>query len=517
MHKLAMNSISVNSWINLDINPVWRSTSGCFLAGMSKSVITAFLSLCLLVLSGVAGAVTSSEYFQIAPGNRFMWQVTANSTVSDVVSEAAVSQSLPNTIELVFSDGSRIFLSVDQQGGFQVNRIFRPSAAEIPPSSGNFVDVTNTFDPPLQIVAAEVNAGDQSLGSGTATVELAGVGSGTIPYSSLSTFIDIASVTVPAGTFSDTMHVEVSVSLSGTLLGQPYMQNLRFEQWVARAASYVKFIDEVDGVAATNELITSNLITPVNAVASSILPTSRSVQIGTVPATIFSTMINAGSVTATDCRITPVEFLRAGFSYQTTDPATNAPTGTVDTPVDIAANGGLQTFVLTLTPQEAFEQDVEFAFACTNSAFAGTIPGVNTLFLAASTTPVPDVIALASTPSGDGILTLPGSFGANAFAVATVNVGSQGIITASPDTGSSTLPLDLFICETNSTTGQCLTTPAASVTTTINANATPTFTIFANGRGDLIPLDPANNRIHVRYKDAANETRGSTSVAVESL
>ena len=204
------------------------------------------------------------------------------------------------------------------------------------------------------------------------------------------------------------------------------------------------------------------------------------------------------------------------FFYQTTDPATNAVTGTPDTPVDIPASG-LQTFLVSLTPDTALDpMDVEFAFACTNSAFAVNIPGVNSLLLSASDTPVPDIVALAATPTGDGIVTLPSSFGANAFAVATVNVGSQDRITATPDTGSVTLQVNLSICESNPVTAACLEPPAGSVDTTINAGATPTFSIFVNGNG-VVPFDPANNRIFVRFKDAAGVTRGSTSVAVQTL
>ena len=53
------------------------------------------------------------------------------------------------------------------------------------------------------------------------------------------------------------------------------------------------------------------------------------------------------------------------------------------------------------------------------------------------------------------------------------------------------------------------------MTTTINANATPTFGIFVQGKGN-VPFDPAANRIFVRFRDAGNVTRGSTSVAVRT-
>ena len=59
-----------------------------------------------------------------------------------------------------------------------------------------------------------------------------------------------------------------------------------------------------------------------------------------------------------------------------------------------------------------------------------------------------------------------------------------------------------------------LSAPAGSVTTTINANATPTFAIFVQGNGN-VPFDPAANRIFVRFS-SGGVTRGSTSVAVRT-
>ena len=51
---------------------------------------------------------------------------------------------------------------------------------------------------------------------------------------------------------------------------------------------------------------------------SSVLPSSRSVQVGT-PATAFATMINAGQSTATSCSVAPITNIPATFLYQTTN------------------------------------------------------------------------------------------------------------------------------------------------------------------------------------------------------
>jgi hypothetical protein len=254
--------------------------------------------------------------------------------------------------------------------------------------------------------------------------------------------------------------------------------------------------------------------TPPSALATAILPGSRSVQIGT-PATAFATIINASPATATSCGLSPVTSIAATFLYQTTNPSTNALTGTPNTPVDIPA-GGLQTNVFSFTPTAALSPtDVQLSFDCTNTDSALTMPGVNTLLLSASTNPVPDIVALAATLTNDGIVNIPGATGTGAFAVATVNVGAGGTITTSADTGGTSLTVNVLLCQTNPATGACFAAPASTVTTQINANATPTFAVFAQGSA-LVPFDPAHNRIFVRFKDGGGVTRGATSMAART-
>ena len=57
-------------------------------------------------------------------------------------------------------------------------------------------------------------------------------------------------------------------------------------------------------------------------------------QVGT-PATAFATIINAGPGDGTTCSISPAASVPANFDYQTTNPATNAVTGTANTPVNM--------------------------------------------------------------------------------------------------------------------------------------------------------------------------------------
>jgi hypothetical protein len=154
-------------------------------------------------------------------------------------------------------------------------------------------------------------------------------------------------------------------------------------------------------------------------------------------------------------------------------------------------------------------------FDCTGVSAAPSNTGLNTLLLSGSATPVPDIVALAATAMNDGILHITGTSGSNAFAVATVNVGASAQITATASTGAATLPLAIGLCQTNPMSGQCISSIGSTVTTAINANATPTFAIFATASGS-VPFVPQTNRIFVQFSDAGGVVRGSTSVAVET-
>jgi hypothetical protein len=224
-------------------------------------------------------------------------------------------------------------------------------------------------------------------------------------------------------------------------------------------------------------------------------------------------MINTGQGIAAGCSIRPITSVPASFQYQTTNSATNQVTDFPNVAANIPA-GANQSFIFAVTPTAPFPPtDVQFSFECANTEPAPINTGLNTLLLSASIISVPDIVALA-TASG-GIVDIPGPGGSGAFAVATANVGATGNITASADTGSALLPVSIFLCETQPATGQCISVIGPTVTTTINANATPTFGIFVQGNGD-VSFDPAANRVFVRFKGGGNVTRGSTSVAVRT-
>jgi hypothetical protein len=253
---------------------------------------------------------------------------------------------------------------------------------------------------------------------------------------------------------------------------------------------------------------------PPIALVAAVLPSSRAVQVGQT-ATAFATILATGSGTATGCSIAPINAPPGtAFSFQQTDGA-NVPIGAPNTPADIRADGA-QSFVFSLTPGSSFlAMELHFSFACSNAPSAPDTPGVNTLVLTSSSDPTPDVVALAA--SVGGIATVPESAGIGAFAVASVNVGADAMITVTADTEPVLLPLTFALCQSDPFSAECVNPklPAPSVTLRINHGDTPTFAIFAQATGN-IPFNPAVNRINVRFRTEAGGVVGSTSVAVQT-
>ena len=119
-------------------------------------------------------------------------------------------------------------------------------------------------------------------------------------------------------------------------------------------------------------------------------------------------------------------------------------------------------------------------FVCDNAGPAPAVLGVNSLLISAEHQPTPDIVAMAVTASGDGVLTLDDGLGS--FAVATVNLGSPGQIAVSADTGASGLPLLVTVCQTRPESGECVAPPMPVVSIAIDSSATPTFAVFARPR-----------------------------------
>lgn len=293
------------------------------------------------------------------------------------------------------------------------------------------------------------------------------------------------------------------------------VNNQRFAQELMLAlpdisATQVSLFD--DGLTSVEQF---EWVPPSATLVSSILPSSRSATTGD-SITAFATIINASSETAFNCTIRPLTEAPIAFDYQSTNPATNSPIGTPNTPVDVAA-GDSQTYVISATLLDTFDAiDLNFRFSCDNAEQVSPISGVNSLLVASANEPVADIVALAATPTNNGFLELAGANATAAFAVATVNVGIEDTISVEIDSNGVDLPLNLGLCETNPLTGACLTPPQIApnrLTFVAPANQAQTFSFFVTSTGDIASI-PSLNRLRVIFRNSAGAIRGQTSVAV---
>jgi hypothetical protein len=259
--------------------------------------------------------------------------------------------------------------------------------------------------------------------------------------------------------------------------------------------------------------LSQSVATPVVAIVAAVLPMSRSVQVGGAPATAFAAIVNAGTDVAVNCAPAPPSTPPTGlgtFSYQATT-INNVLSGSPNTPATIAP-GGVQHYVFGFAPTAAIpETSLAMRFLCDNAAPASQTPGVNNLYIVASSSPIPDTIALMATVSGDGVVRIAGSGGTQLFAIGTSNVGATGTIVISGDTGGVSLPLAVTVCETNAT-GTCVAPPTPTVTVTYTAGTNRSFAFFARASGS-IAFDPATNRVFARLRESG-VLRGATSAAV---
>jgi len=281
------------------------------------------------------------------------------------------------------------------------------------------------------------------------------------------------------------------------------------------------------GVDANGCILVLTSVGGATSVVSAILPNARTTVIGK-PVTAFATIINSGAVTAVRCSLQRPAGIAADFLYQTTDPVTNTPTGTANTPVNIAA-GKSQSFFFAVTPTQSFSQDIPIVAICDNSDPAPTIGGLNTFLVSATdNTPAPDMLEVSATPGPGLTVALPSTTGVGFFTVASLDIGAVGVpvtfvVTDTPiGQPPRNIPVSLSICQTAG--AGCLATPSSFVTVTpaagggqAGAPGTTTFffTVFVSGLGTAIANNPGFNRIFV-IAYAGGLPVGETSAGVRT-
>lgn len=445
------------------------------------------------------------------------------STVGQAVTLTATMSSAAGTPTgtVTFKDGGNTIGSGALSGGVATMTTTllpagsRSLTAEYP-GNGSFPAATSTAQLHTVILSCSDSFATATVisgGSGTATGAYAGnpqwcrwtaPGSGPVTFDTTGSKIDTVLTAYTGGAGSLTQ-VATNDNISST------NRQSRMTFTAAQGVTY-----SISLSANANDTYMLNWSQPVSAptLMAAVLPSSRSVVTGSA-ATAFATVINSGSKTATGCTVSLPQGFPAGFFFQPTT-AANVPTGVQNGPVDIAI-GSQQGFVFGVTPTvDLNSAEIGLVFACTNASPAASVVGLNTLSLTSAGSPTPDLVSIVSTPSNDGIVTVP-SRGTAVFSAATVNIGAPGELFATVDDNGKNFPLGITLCRTNPSTGACTNpaTPGTSVKATLATNEIATYAVFLTTTG-TVAFDPANNRLFLRLKTGDGVVRGATSVAVKT-
>ena len=263
---------------------------------------------------------------------------------------------------------------------------------------------------------------------------------------------------------------------------------------------------------------------PAGRIVAATLPAARSGHVGGPVITAFLSVVSRSSSPAQSCRITAPAGAPATLGYRLLETGSSNVVGPQDPLFDIP-NGGSLSFVLAMTPvSQTGAQGFEFVpvITCENASL-DPIVGVNSVLLTIGAAPGPDILSISATPSGDGVIRIPGPGRTQFMTAAAINIGAgdgsagagEVTLSTSVDTGSAVLPLSLELCQVNAAS-ICITPRGSSVSSTMPANTPLYFAVFARdtSAGSGIPFDPANARVFMRFADTSGTIRSATSAAV---
>jgi uncharacterized protein (DUF1800 family) len=253
---------------------------------------------------------------------------------------------------------------------------------------------------------------------------------------------------------------------------------------------------------------------------ASVLPSARTILLEQNTrgyATVFATVINGGSTPLTGCQAVLPGDPGVRLDYQTTNPTSNALIGAANTPFELAP-GAAQSLVLSFSSIRTFRGPVGPIVACNGGATSPSVEGLTTVNLAFVDQAAPDIIPIALTTSGDGVIRVPESDGRNVMVLAAVNIGAASRVVVRPVgrlRTSSGFSASLLICETNAS-GVCLEPPLPFIEAEFLPNTPRTFTVFVEGvSGPEVAFDPASNRVSVEFLyDWDGKLTGRTGAAV---
>ena len=143
--------------------------------------------------------------------------------------------------------GAREFLTNDASG-LRAHGFFTPAAGVDPA-------VRITFDPPLLEAPAIAEDGTSFPLSGSATAIVETFGTFALGYTGSTTIVGVDPVTVPFGTFDDALRIDTQITVTGTLLGQPFEIVSSGSDWFAPGIGLVRAAGMANGESGEQNLV----------------------------------------------------------------------------------------------------------------------------------------------------------------------------------------------------------------------------------------------------------------------
>src|SRR5205809_3287428 len=224
------------------------ASNGSNNASQLRAMVRVAFILASCLFSAQAAAFASAPYFPLPDGATWTYNVSDGTTSSTETRTVAGTRSF---------NGAQVKIVRDQAGN---ENYFTNDDAGVRVCGGFFVDPvygneTDTYSPPVPFAARDSIIGTPVSGSGSAT----GVQGGTtitLSYTSASTPLAIETVTVPAGTFTNAVHLRLTINYSGVVDGIPVNYSAMLDDWLVANVGSVREVstDTTSSTTTTWEL-----------------------------------------------------------------------------------------------------------------------------------------------------------------------------------------------------------------------------------------------------------------------
>ncbi len=217
---------------------------------MKKCVIRMGIVL-LCMVSQIAFSATSDDYFPLNAGTVWRYITDKGETVESIVLKKKVMVSGVETSVVKYVDENlRVYFSSDSNGIF-LHREYEPSVYV---QGYGWTSIDATFVPPVKFGDNTFDIGDFFHSEGTAVTRAAGR-TFNFGYTADTNIEAMETISVPAGTFVDTIRVRMELTLTSAY-GSFTITSI---QNFAEGIGIVKDVTtDTEGVTSTEELVYTN-------------------------------------------------------------------------------------------------------------------------------------------------------------------------------------------------------------------------------------------------------------------